>query len=115
MIRLRTRCRWLVLTPRSSWRSPDQEAVFAAGSGHKVMPDKPEVAVDAIERIVTQLRAARQPSRVSRRACFWAPSSSAEDPVADVYAAVLSVRNWTLIQILKHSNFPCVHTGGIQK
>jgi pimeloyl-ACP methyl ester carboxylesterase len=39
--------------------SPAREAVFAAGSGHQVMRDRPEIVLDAIKRMVEKVRAAR--------------------------------------------------------
>lgn len=35
--------------------NPNREAVFAAGSGHKVMLDKPDLVVDAIGRMIAKL------------------------------------------------------------
>ena len=36
--------------------SPAREAVFASGSGHYVMRDRPEVVIDAVERMVKRVR-----------------------------------------------------------
>jgi hypothetical protein len=36
--------------------SPTREAVFANGSSHYVMRDRPELVVDAIERMVKRVR-----------------------------------------------------------
>jgi pimeloyl-ACP methyl ester carboxylesterase len=37
--------------------SPHREAVFASGSGHYVMKDRPEVVVDAVSRMIDRVRA----------------------------------------------------------
>jgi pimeloyl-ACP methyl ester carboxylesterase len=37
--------------------SPDRGAVFAAGSGHYVMRDRPDLVVDATSRLLERLRA----------------------------------------------------------
>ena len=36
--------------------SPEREAVFADGSGHHVMRDRPDLVLDAIARIITKVR-----------------------------------------------------------
>ena len=38
--------------------SPAREAVFAEGSGHHVMHDRPDVVLDAITRVVSKVRSA---------------------------------------------------------
>ncbi len=38
--------------------SPERESVFAEGSGHQVMRDRPDVVLDAVSRIVARVRAA---------------------------------------------------------
>ena len=38
--------------------SPQREAVFAAGSGHHVMRDRPDLVLDAIAQMITKVRAA---------------------------------------------------------
>jgi pimeloyl-ACP methyl ester carboxylesterase len=43
--------------------SPEREAVFADGSGHHVMHDRPDVVLDAVSRIVAKVRATLGPTR----------------------------------------------------
>jgi pimeloyl-ACP methyl ester carboxylesterase len=43
--------------------SPAREAVFAEGSGHHVMHDRPDLVLDAIGRVVAKVRAKIEPTR----------------------------------------------------
>lgn len=46
---------WLKAHANFVANNPNREAVFAAGSGHKVMLDKPDIVVDAIGRMLARL------------------------------------------------------------
>jgi pimeloyl-ACP methyl ester carboxylesterase len=48
--------------------SPAREAVFAAGSGHYVMTDRPDLAIDAISRVVGRVRLRRTEAPAPTRA-----------------------------------------------
>lgn len=43
--------------------SPNREAVFATGSGHYVMRDRPDLVVEAVVRLIDRLRENEQPNR----------------------------------------------------
>lgn len=52
--------------------SPEREAVFASGSGHYVMHDRPKVVLDAVSRMIDRLRGkskkvGSRPSSTARR------------------------------------------------
>ena len=50
-----TNAEWLKAHGDFVANNPNREAVFAAGSGHKVMLDKPDLVVDAIGRMLPKL------------------------------------------------------------
>jgi pimeloyl-ACP methyl ester carboxylesterase len=54
----RENAEWLKAHAAFTANNPHREAVFAAGSGHKVMLDKPDLVVGSIRRMIVQLRTA---------------------------------------------------------
>lgn len=58
----RTNAEWLQAHAAFVAGNPNRETVFAAGSGHKVMLDKPDLVVDAIRRMLVKLGYASRPS-----------------------------------------------------
>lgn len=51
----RSDAEWIKAHSNFVANNPNREAVFAAGSGHKVMLDKPDLVVDAIRRMLAKL------------------------------------------------------------
>jgi pimeloyl-ACP methyl ester carboxylesterase len=50
-----SRAQWLKAHADFVANNPNREAVVAAGSGHKVMLDKPDIVVDAIGRMIARI------------------------------------------------------------